>query len=110
MDKQEIHKGIIKGFSGSWGSGLAMLEIEDFQGGRVEIPCDNAPTVRALENAFGNVIGNGYDVKSKPGYKNQEIFYTYDDMGLCLGRFVPASLASRETVEKYRKQFKVKTK
>jgi len=106
----KIYKGIIKDFQGSWGSGLGTLIINDINEGRVEMPCDNAPTVRALEDAFGNVIGNGHNVKEKPGYKNQEIFYAYDEMGLCLGGFLPVSLASRELKEKYKKQFKVKKK
>jgi len=31
-------------------------------------------------------------------------------MGLCLGGFLPVSLASRELKEKYKKQFKVRKK
>ena len=111
MNKQTtiiIHKGIIKDFYGSWGSGLGTLVINDIKDGRVEISCDNAPTVRALEDAFGNVITDGHTVGD--GYKNQEIFYCYDDMGLCLDGFLPVSLASRELKEKYKSQFKIKRK
>jgi len=69
-----IHRGIIKGFSGSWGSGLGYLSIEDSKTSIVEsIPCDNGATVRALEGCFGNVIGKGHCIKESPGYIDAEI-------------------------------------
>lgn len=58
MDR--IEKGMIREFHGSWMSGLGTLVIEDELGCIHHVPCDNAPTVRALEGAFGDVIGNDW--------------------------------------------------
>jgi hypothetical protein len=86
-----MRQGIIRGFHGSWCSGLATLEIEDSKTGQVEgIPCDNGPTVRALDAAFGDVIGPGHTVKQHAGFIGKEILWDYDDMGLVLGYFGPA--------------------
>lgn len=85
-----MRKGIIKKFSGSWGSGLGFLIIEDSVTGEVEsVPCDNGPIVRALEGCFGNVIGNNHNVKKDAGYIDQEIYWDYDDLGLTLEGFTP---------------------
>jgi len=73
-------KSKITGFSGSWQSGIATLYLDP--GGPV--PCDNAPTVRALASMFPNVISQGHsiDVSSIIG---KEVLWVYDDMGLMLG-------------------------
>ena len=85
-----MNRGIIKGFGGSWGSGLGFLLVEDSETGNINsIPCDNGCTVRALESCFGNVIGSGHSVKDGPGFMDKEIFWEMDDMGLCLGGFAP---------------------
>ncbi len=85
-----MRQGIIKKFSGSWGSGLGFLIIEDSVTGEIEsVPCDNGPTVRALEGCFGNVIGNSHNVKEDAGYIDQEIYWDYDDLGLTLEGFTP---------------------
>ena len=82
--------GIIRGFAGSWGSGLGHLIIEDIETGNIEhVPCDNGPTVRALEACFGNVIGDAHNVDDQGGHIGQEIYWDYDEFGLCLGGFTP---------------------
>jgi len=86
-----MQHGIIRSFSGSWNSGIGFLAIEDINTGIIEqVPCDNGPTVRALESAFGDVIGGAHSVDTDGGHVNQEIFWDYDDMGLVLGGFTPA--------------------
>jgi hypothetical protein len=86
-----IHKGTILGFEGSWGSGMGFLILEDSETHTcMRIPCENAPTVRALEAAFGNVIGDAHDVKGKGSHIGKEIYWSYDEMGLVLGGFTPA--------------------
>ena len=54
--------GKIIGFSGSWGSGIAMLSIEHDDKTTKDYPCENAEMVRALDDAFGNVIADGHSV------------------------------------------------
>lgn len=78
------YKGKIEGFRGSWGSGIGYL-IVDGQ----SIPCDNAPTVRALDACFGGVIGNAHNVQEGPSWIGKEIVYSIDPFGLLLG-FTPA--------------------
>ena len=57
---EEIHKGKIMGFRGSWGSGIGFVLIKDSKTGRVQnLSCENAPTVRAFEAAYGDIIGPG---------------------------------------------------
>ena len=100
----KIRKGIIKDFQGSWGSGLGTLIIKDSETGVTDhLSCDNAATVRALEACFGNVITEGHTADGK-GYKDQEVFWSMDDMGLVLGGFTPVDDASLELVEKYKNQ------
>jgi hypothetical protein len=85
-----IHKGKILGFEGSWGSGMGFLTLEDSETHRLmRIPCENSSTARALEAAFGNVIGRAHDVKSNGGHIGKEIYWSYDEMGLVLGGFTP---------------------
>lgn len=85
-----MNRGYIKSFSGSRGSGLGFLEIEDSETGVIEsVPCDNGPTVRALESCFGNVIGKGHSVSNNPGFRDMEVYWDYDDMGLTLEGFTP---------------------
>ena len=85
-----MRKGTIIEFRGSWSSGLGYLIIEDSRTHKVEaVPCDNAPTVRALEAAFGDTITPGHTANGT-GYKGKEIYWDYDESGLVLGGFTPA--------------------
>jgi hypothetical protein len=100
----EIRKGSIKDFVGSWSSGLGYLIIEDSETGNTEqIPCDNGPTVRVLENCFGNVITQDHTAQGK-GYRDREIYWAMDDMGLVLGGFTTVEDASPELIEAYEDQ------
>jgi len=99
-----IHKGKIQGFYGSWGSGLATLVIQDDETGQVEeIPCDNGATVRALDAAFGDVIGKGHTVNIR-AIQGKKIYWGMDDYGLCLGWILPVAEASAEIRKTYRQQ------
>lgn len=95
----EIKKGKLIQFGGSWGSGLGLLEIKDSETGVCErVPCDNGATVRALEAAFGNVITEGHTANGN-GYRGQEVYWSYDELGLVLGGFTPVEDASPELAE-----------
>jgi len=94
-----IHKGKIIGFRGSWGSGLGYLIIQT-ENGIEQVPCDNAPTVRALDAAFGNVITRGHTV-NQGAIKDKEIYYS---VGFVLEGFTPVEMASDELLEAYQKQ------
>ena len=95
-----IKKGILKQFNGSWGSGLGSISIE-VDGVVNQYPCDNGATVRSLEDAFGNVITEGHTANGK-GYKNQEVYFSVDDIGLLQG-FTPVGEASPELIEQFEK-------
>jgi len=83
----ENRKGRLIQFHGSWGSGLATLEIEDSETGVHElVPCDNGATVRALESAFGDVITEAHTANGD-GYKGREVYWSYDELGLVLEGF-----------------------
>ena len=99
----EVRKGVLRKFGGSWGSGLGYLLIEDSESGvRESIPCDNAPTVRALEACFGNVISDGHTVNNEDGgFIGQEVFWSYDEMGLMLKGFTPVDEAPDEIISQY---------
>ena len=85
----EIRKGKLIQFRGSWGSGLASLEIEDSETGVHEhVPCDNGTTVRAFEAAFGDVITTGHTANGD-GYRGQEVYWSLDEFGLVLAGFTP---------------------
>ena len=85
----ENRKGRLIQFGGSWGSGLGTLEIEDSETGEHELVlCDNGATVRALEAAFGNVITPAHTANGN-GYKGQEVYWSYDELGLVLEGFTP---------------------
>ncbi len=100
----EIRKGKIKDFIGSWSSGLGFIVIQDCETGEIEqVPCDNGPTVRALENCFGNVITPNHTAKGN-GYRDKEIFWSVGELGLVLGGFTPVEDASPKLIEAYGKQ------
>jgi len=100
----EIKKGKLIQFHGSWGSGLATLEIEDSETGVHEhVPCDNGATVRVLDAAFGNVITEAHTANGD-GYKGREVYWSYDELGLVLGGFTPVEDASPELVDCYQEK------
>ena len=82
-----MERGIIKGLQGSWGSGMAVLTVE-VGGEDRRTFCENGPTVRALDAAFGDAIGPGHTV-NQAGFVGKEIVLQVDDMGL-LESFAPA--------------------
>jgi hypothetical protein len=84
MSTMTVHHDVIKGASGSWGSGLATLEFKN--GGSVH--SDNGPLFRALESAFGQVVTAGHTANGK-GHVGKHIIWWHDDMGLTMGGFVP---------------------
>jgi hypothetical protein len=99
-----VEKGKIKDFRGTWGSGLATLVIED-EGGLIHnVSCENAPTVRALEAAFGNIITEGHTVDVS-NMKDRVIYYEMTDWGTLEG-FVPEEEAPIELIEAYEKDKK----
>jgi hypothetical protein len=98
----KIYKGTILQLSGSWGSGLAMLDIADERRGHIRIPCENGPAVRALDDCFGGVIGPGHTILPEGGCAGKEIYYFLDDIGLLSG-FSPVDGAPDEIVEEYEK-------
>ncbi len=97
-----MNRGIIRGFQGFFGSGIAYLLIEGSVTGIVQqVPCENGATVRALESAFGDVIGEGHCVDPNGGHVDQEVYWSLDEYGLILEAFTPVDQASPELVEAY---------
>jgi len=81
----KLEQGTILGFSGSWGSGMGFLKVKMKNGQVRSIPCDNAQTVRSLEDAFGDTIGEGHTVKKKGGYVGKKISFEMTDWGTMAG-------------------------
>ncbi len=101
----DVRKGIIQSFYGSYGSGIAYLEIEDSVTGILEqVPCENAQTVRCLEGAFGDVMAPGHTVGPNGGHIGQEIYWSTDDVMGLLEAFTPVDDAGLELVEAYESQ------
>lgn len=96
-----IHKGRIEGLTGSWMSGLGTLRIYDYDTDSIrDIPCENGATVRALDSAFGGVIGPGHTIDNENGkHVGQDVYWWYDELGLVLGGFAPVDLVTPETLE-----------
>ena len=69
-------RGVIQAFHGSWLSGFAELELDT-----EAVTCENAPTVRALDAAFGDVITSGHSV-NQDAIRGREIVYDVDELGL----------------------------
>ena len=88
----EIIRGKIVVLWGLPDSNLAHLNLILEDRTVVSIPCDNAPTVRALEDAFGNVIGSGHSVNPDGGHIDQEIIAQVGDDGILEG-FMPVEMA-----------------
>ena len=96
-----VYKGTILGLGGTWMSGLAHLEIRDERRGELTVHCENAPTVRALDSAFGNVIGEGHTINNETGgHIGKEVYYSTDDFGI-LEAFTPVEDAPPELVRIY---------
>lgn len=57
----------------------------------MSVPCENAPTVRALQAAFGDFITAGHTACGR-GSVGQWIFYDVDDLGMLDG-FTPCAEA-----------------
>jgi hypothetical protein len=97
-----IRKGTLLSFSGSFGSGLGTLDIRDAKTKKIDsVPCDNGPTVRALEAAFGDTITAGHRANGN-GYKGWVVYWVVDDVGVLAG-FTPAG----EATEKLRKAYRL---
>jgi len=100
-----IFKGTILGLGGTWMSGLAHLQIRDERQGEVVVHCENGATVRALENCFGNVIGEGHTINNETGgHIGKEVYYSTDAFGVLEG-FTPADDAPPEIVRQYEENF-----
>jgi hypothetical protein len=98
IEKQQFYEGEITGFSGNWLSGIAILFINE-----KPVHCENAPTVRALESCFGNIIQAGH-CASVENVIGEGIVFCFDEMGLLLAGFMPSlefydSIFDNETME-----------
>lgn len=76
------YRNTIRGFRGSWGSGLATLAFED----GTCVHSDNAPLARALDGAF-DAIGEGHIIDNSK-IEGQVIVWFLDDFGLTLAGFI----------------------
>ena len=91
-----MRRGKIENFKGTHQSGIAQITIKDSKTGiSMEIPCDNAPTVRMFAHLYDNVIGAGHTV-NVDAIKGREIYWQFDDMGLIFGGFTPVETAPVE--------------
>ena len=79
MEEIEGIEGTILEFRGSWDSGIAHLVVDG-----VDVPCNNAATVRCLDACFDNFIIDGHacDVNAIIG---KRIRYTVDEIGVLKG-------------------------
>jgi len=99
----KIRKGKIVGLQGNWMSGIAELVVDEVIGKaviRTGVYCDNAPTVRALENCFGDVIGPAHTINHHGGHVGKEIYFSTDPVGV-LEAFTPVEDAPPEMVRIY---------
>ncbi len=94
----DIRRGTIIGFSGSWHSGFAFLEIDDEDEGAVTIPAESGPLGRALGGAF-DAIGEGHTIDVSK-IQGQEIYYSVASYGILEG-FTPVDEAPLEIIEAY---------
>lgn len=87
----KIRRAVIQSIAGSFGSGILSLHLLDSNTGELSIVhADNGPTVRALAASFPGVIGPGHTLHA-PAVIDKEIFWWYDDLGLCLGGIAPVN-------------------
>jgi hypothetical protein len=81
--EQGFEVGTIQALYGSWGSGLAHLEVQTEHGSEV-LMADNGPLVRALDAAFGGVIQPNHRA-SVSHIQGQPIAFSVDHMGIMVG-------------------------
>ncbi len=81
VERGEMRRGVITGFSGHWLSGIGYLLVDN-----APVPCENAPTVRALDACFGDVIAEGHTVNQE-AIIGKEIYWSM--YGFVLGGFTP---------------------
>ena len=79
-----MQRATILDFKGTWGSGIAMLSLQVGNGMKLDVPCENAQTVRALDSCFGGVISPGHGVNVE-AIKGKEIYFGLDDLGMLEG-------------------------
>jgi hypothetical protein len=84
-----MRAGTLISFNGSWMSGIAILVLKDEEGNTVQIPCDNSPTVRALNSLFPGFITNGHCIDNS-AINGEPVLYCMDDMDLLLGGLAQA--------------------
>src|SRR3990167_8817692 len=83
----------IKGLRGSWGNGLASLDVVQ-AGHAVVLHADSGPLIRGLDAAFGNVIQSGHRADIS-GVMGQPITYWLEDWGGLAG-FVPGTVEAAD--------------
>ena len=93
----EIIRGKIAVLWGLPGSGLARLNLVLEDKNMVSLPCENAPTVSALDDAFGNVIGQDHSINPDGGHIDQEIIAQIGDDGIMEG-FMPVEMVINDLV------------
>jgi hypothetical protein len=71
-------------------SGIVTLDIADDTGETVSVYGDNGPTVRALAASFPGLIQSGHCIDASV-LVDREVFWWYDDLGLCLGGIAPVN-------------------
>lgn len=71
-----MYTGIVEDFERTWGSGIGILVLKD----GTRIPCENGPTVRALEACYPGFITDGHVVDVE-AIKGQSIQYELTDWG-----------------------------
>ena len=83
----DVYRSKIVRFYGSWGSGIAELELSTGE----MVSCENGPTVRALAAAYPDVIGPGHTVNVE-ALAGREIYWWLAEFGIVLGGFCPVEL------------------
>ena len=65
---------------------MAILRIKRVDGAPVDVPCEHAPTVWALEHWFGGMINSSDTADGIPETVQQiEIVYSVDELGILIG-------------------------
>jgi hypothetical protein len=98
-----FYYGKIVAFAGTWGSGLGYLVMEDENAAQIVVPCDNAPTVRALDACFGDVIDDNHCVNNE-AIEGKEIYWSYDEYGMTLAGFTPVDDWDQDWIEEQQRQ------
>lgn len=102
-----LYRAEILSLRGSFGSGMASLTVKLPNGSTRVIHGDNGPLIRALDQAY-DIIGPrrwSFGLRTRRGrghtvdtsnLTGQVIYYWLDDMGLCIGGFIPESDFDRD--------------